>query len=1387
MGEERVKMRKQLGLLEGVAIILGIIFGSGIFISPKEVLENTGSVWGALSVWAACGLLATLGALCYAELGKPSTNAIMALTFANNLLEPIFPNCPIDPLSQKLIAAVTICFLTFINAYDVRFTTRVQNVFMFTKISALVIIIIGGIVWLGKGRVEQFDDGWAGTKTSVSDWSVAFYSGIFSYSGWSYLNFMTEELKDPFVNLPRAIYLSLPMVTAIYLLANVAYLAVLGPVGVRATEAIAVDFSVAALGWLRFAMPTLVAIAILGGLTVHIMTSSRMCFAGARNGHMPELLAHINVKCMSPLPSLIFLMLISLIMLIPSNLTSLITYCTIVESFFTTLSCSAVPTWMPVVFVCVCAVLLVVPIRSEPLAVCAGAAITLAGVPVYFALSNGSKGHFNNQTAHEFTTPQDEIAPMLPEENMQASTVIAGLMPDSFGEMFNFLDGDSFGIGPMHEFVYGWQAIVNTMSMKNNVEVRKRAGLQRFALAGINGITLIAHIGVTEIMINGTRTYCFGGVSRPPGRRSVICKLSTYAIYFQAHAEYPWQSNRPIVSADKGGIWEQLLKANIGPDMNLHYNLNGIYNRYPASPAAPDIMRNDGQVQPSNFRTDTRDPAPEDVLVGNSHLSADGPGGEPNLGSYNFLHDSQVQAKFEHERAVSWGKSTPGTTVAPDTPAPAPQPPGVLEMTATDNIRFSGHTLDKATKAKVIGRGAFGEVRLVQKKDTGHVYAMKILRKADMLEKEQVAHVRAERDILVEADHQWVVKMYYSFQDPMNLYLIMEFLPGGDMMTLLMKKDTLSEECAQFYVAETALAIDISTSSSAMDSKRRAESWKRNRRALAYSTVGTPDYIAPEVFLQTGYGPQADWWSLGVIMYEMLIGYPPFCSESPQETYRKVMSWRESLTFPPEIPISEEARETIMRFCSEPDRRLMFPVDLLEFTFTSTEKTVPAAASEDEGGGAEEEQARSVSAASSSSPLGMSKISAKSAGSTRRGQWSRHQASSSKWRRPSVCTSRVAAAIAASRAGAVPPAPVPVLAAFSLGGGSEKDLPFKNSVNCGTSANSETCQFPEDYISKEVFDSISAYIIPKPEIQRCTMTMNFKGDTVMHLKVVEVRADPAPVHDHDVPVMLASVGLPRPGRRPPPPPPVPTQPPADGADQCDPDIDIRDDPDPVRAEQSSVLNLDLDMSFDTDVRNVGETLSLDTISRLLDHKLAPSSPFMSNLRSILREDIKKMIEVEVGSSMQKLKDDFTGTTDFLAAEQNDLKSEIKAKDKQISALQSEHSRLLKELHDIRGLVTLIPVIKFTNMYRATPNLSQLFSDHELQKSCLSFITNGFPVYIRPPSRSNGFNRRPEAAPGLRRLFTGRLCADEICCLARLDLPTLDQIIEDDPNVAVIWR
>uniref|UniRef100_A0A8C2EYY9 non-specific serine/threonine protein kinase n=1 Tax=Cyprinus carpio TaxID=7962 RepID=A0A8C2EYY9_CYPCA len=302
-------------------------------------------------------------------------------------------------------------------------------------------------------------------------------------------------------------------------------------------------------------------------------------------------------------------------------------------------------------------------------------------------------------------------------------------------------------------------------------------------------------------------------------------------------------------------------------------------------------------------------------------------------------------------------------------------------------LPMSNHTRERVTVAKLTLEHFYSTlltqheeremryVRLVQKKDTGHIYAMKILRKSDMLEKEQVAHIRAERDILVEADGAWVVKMFYSFQDKRNLYLIMEFLPGGDMMTLLMKKDTLSEEATQFYIAETVLAIDSihqlgfihrdikpdnllldsrghvklsdfglctglkkahrtefyrnlthnppsDFSFQNMNSKRKAETWKKNRRQLAYSTVGTPDYIAPEVFMQTGYNKLCDWWSLGVIMYEMLIGYPPFCSETPQETYRKVMNWRETLIFPPEVPISEKAKDLILRYCTDAENRI---------------------------------------------------------------------------------------------------------------------------------------------------------------------------------------------------------------------------------------------------------------------------------------------------------------------------------------------------------------------------------------------------------------------------------------------------------------------------------
>lgn len=325
----------------------------------------------------------------------------MGLTFASYVLQPFFPSeCAIPEGALQLLAAVTICFLTFINSYDVKSTTKMQNVFMFTKIAATGVIIVAGIVYMALGNVENFEEPFVGSTTDIGKLSVAFYSGIFSYAGWNYLNFMTEELRDPYKNLPRAIYISLPLVTAIYVLANMAYLAVLTPQQMIASNAIAVTFGEKILGWFQWIIPVMVAISAFGGLSVHIMTSSRMCFVGARNGHMPAILSHINVNYFTPTPSLVFLCILSIIYLYISDVYVLITYSSIVESFFIGLTISSVlyfrftrpnmhrpikvPAIIPVIFVIICAFLIVVPCFDAPMEVLMGVVFTLAGIPFYY-------------------------------------------------------------------------------------------------------------------------------------------------------------------------------------------------------------------------------------------------------------------------------------------------------------------------------------------------------------------------------------------------------------------------------------------------------------------------------------------------------------------------------------------------------------------------------------------------------------------------------------------------------------------------------------------------------------------------------------------------------------------------------------------------------------------------------------------------------------------------------------------------------------------------------------------------------------------------------------------------------------------------------------------
>uniref|UniRef100_A0A8C5E997 non-specific serine/threonine protein kinase n=1 Tax=Gouania willdenowi TaxID=441366 RepID=A0A8C5E997_GOUWI len=313
----------------------------------------------------------------------------------------------------------------------------------------------------------------------------------------------------------------------------------------------------------------------------------------------------------------------------------------------------------------------------------------------------------------------------------------------------------------------------------------------------------------------------------------------------------------------------------------------------------------------------------------------------------------------------------------------------MLNQKESNYNRLRRAKMDKSmfVKIKTLGIGAFGEVCLTRKVDTGALYAMKTLRKKDVLNRNQVAHVKAERDILAEADNEWVVRLYYSFQDRDSLYFVMDYIPGGDMMSLLIRMGVFPEPLARFYVAELTLAIesvhkmgfihrDIKPdnilidldghikltdfglctgfrwthnskyyqkgSHVRQDSMEPSDFWddvsncrcgdrlmtleqranRQHQRCLAHSLVGTPNYIAPEVLLRKGYTQLCDWWSVGVILFEMLVGQPPFLAPTPTETQIKVINWESTLQVPAQVKLSPEAIDIIGHLCCSAEDRL---------------------------------------------------------------------------------------------------------------------------------------------------------------------------------------------------------------------------------------------------------------------------------------------------------------------------------------------------------------------------------------------------------------------------------------------------------------------------------
>ena len=258
---------------------------------------------------------------------------------------------------------------------------------------------------------------------------------------------------------------------------------------------------------------------------------------------------------------------------------------------------------------------------------------------------------------------------------------------------------------------------------------------------------------------------------------------------------------------------------------------------------------------------------------------------------------------------------------------------------------------------KIIGRGAFGEVHVCRVIKTGEIVAIKKIRKEVLIKKNQIIHIRNEQLFMSKVKSPWIVELKASFQEDDFLYLVMEFLPGGDFMNLLIEKDKLTEEEAKFYTAELILAVesihklecihrDIKPDNILIDktghiklsdfglakvsdklyeqnsSKDPVYNPNKRTHQKLYSCVGTAYYVAPEVLIKKGYSQEIDWWSVGVIFYEMLVGYAPFCAQETQEVCFKIINHDKYLQVPEEIKLSKEALDLMNKMISDPNKRL---------------------------------------------------------------------------------------------------------------------------------------------------------------------------------------------------------------------------------------------------------------------------------------------------------------------------------------------------------------------------------------------------------------------------------------------------------------------------------
>ncbi|XP_076272347.1 b(0,+)-type amino acid transporter 1-like isoform X1 [Rhynchophorus ferrugineus] len=441
-----VGLKRELGLFSAINLILAVMIGSGIFVSPASALRYSGSVGMCVIVWAVCGVVSLLGALTFAELGtviprsgaeyayfmdsfgplhkfwgplpaflyswlmvvviRPAEVAVIILTFSEYLCQPVMDLlCMEDPEASqtviKYIAIVALGLMTYINVASVKLYVIVQNVFGSFKVLACLIVICGGVYELYMGHTENLFRGFEGTSFKPKDIALAFYSGLWAYDGWCTVTVVTEEIKKPEVNILRSIAISVPIVTLLYVFMNIAYMTVLSIPEMMESKAVAVTFGERVLGPFSFIIPLGVALSTFGCALSVQFGVTRLCYVAGQDGFMLKNFSYVHYKRHTPSPAVVFQGIVAFLFIISGDIVQLIefasfliwvSYGTAMVSLLILRKTKAdvprpykVPIWIPIFILLVALYLSITPIVTDPDPMYFFAlGFGLAGVPIYY-------------------------------------------------------------------------------------------------------------------------------------------------------------------------------------------------------------------------------------------------------------------------------------------------------------------------------------------------------------------------------------------------------------------------------------------------------------------------------------------------------------------------------------------------------------------------------------------------------------------------------------------------------------------------------------------------------------------------------------------------------------------------------------------------------------------------------------------------------------------------------------------------------------------------------------------------------------------------------------------------------------------------------------------